>query len=64
MNKKLLFIIPFIVTVISCNTHVSNQVVVYNNDFESGNLSNISNGIITQFNGSAVLGRYNNGYFT
>jgi len=49
---------------LGCNTHVSNQVVVYNNDFESGDLSNISNGILTQFNGSTVLGRYNNGYFT
>jgi hypothetical protein len=65
MNKKLLFIVPFIL--ISCSTHVSNEVTVYTNDFESSNLSNIGNGIIEQFNGSAVLGRYNNndnkGYF-
>ena len=63
MNKKLLFLIPFIF-IISCNTHVSNQVIVYNNDFESGNLSNIVNGVISQYNGSAVLGQYNNGFFT
>jgi hypothetical protein len=62
MTKKIFFIIPFILF-ISCNTHVSNQVVVYNNDFESGNLSNISEGVISQFNGSAVLGNYNKGYF-
>jgi len=62
MNKKLFFIIPFIF-IISCNTHVSNQVVVYNNDFETGNLTNITNGVISQFSGSAVLGQYNNGFF-
>lgn len=57
MNKKLLFIIPLFL--FSCKTHVSNQVTVYNNDFETNNLSNISNGVISQFNGSAVLGLYN-----
>jgi len=63
MNKKLLFIIVFFLA-ISCNTHVSKQVVVYNNDFESGDLTNIYGGIIDQFNGSNVLGQYNNGYFS
>jgi len=62
MKKIFLLIIPFILSV-SCNTHVSSQVVVYNNDFETGNLANITNGVITPFNGSAVLGRYNKGNF-
>jgi hypothetical protein len=62
MNKKLLFIIPFIL-IFSCNKTVNSEVTVYYNDFETGSLSNISNGVISQFNGSAVLGRYNNGFF-
>ena len=64
MIKKIL---PFIVVVLficSCKSHVSNQVTIYNNDFEAGNLNNIQNGVITQFNGSTVLGTYNDSYFT
>jgi len=63
MNRKLFFIIPYIF-IISCNTRVSNQVVVYSNDFEASNLTDITNGVISQFNGSAVLGQYNNSFFT
>jgi len=62
MNKKLFFVIPLILS-LSCNTHVSKQALVYNNDFEKGDLTNITGGIIGQFNGSAVLGQYNNGFF-
>ena len=66
MKKKLLFLIPLFF--ICCKTHVSNEVVVYSNDFENGDLSKVTNGIITQYNGSAVLGQYNckaanKGYF-
>ncbi len=42
---------------------MSNQVVVYNNDFEKGDLSNIKGGVIGQFNGSNVLGQFSNGDF-
>jgi hypothetical protein len=62
MNKKLFLFILFIL-VASCKKTVNNEVTVYYNDFETGDLSNISNGVISQFNGSAVLGRYNKGYF-
>src|ERR1700761_4581527 len=48
---------------VSCNTHVNNQVQVYNNDFENNNLSGITNGVISQFNSSSVLGPYNKGFF-
>src|SRR5476649_1427436 len=61
-EKKNLLIFLFIL-LISCNTHSSNQIVVYNNDFEKGDLSNIVGGIISQYNGSSVLGTYNNGFF-
>jgi hypothetical protein len=63
INKKLFFLIPLIV-ILSCNTHVGNQVVVYNNDFETGDLTNIKGGLLGEFNGSNVLGQFSNGDFT
>ncbi|HEY1054195.1 MAG TPA: hypothetical protein VGE24_03645, partial [Emticicia sp.] len=36
------------------------EIEVYRNDFESSDLSFIENGLITSFNNSQVLGRYNN----
>jgi hypothetical protein len=62
MNRKLLLFILFIL-ITSCKKTVSNEVTVYYNDFETGDLSNINNGVISQFNGSNVLGRYSGGYF-
>ncbi|MDB5288260.1 MAG: hypothetical protein JWR05_3209 [Mucilaginibacter sp.] len=62
MLKNILFVISLIF-IFSCKKNVNNEVEVYNNDFESGNLSNIDNGIINQFNGTAVLGNYNNESF-
>ncbi len=62
MIKNLLFFIS-IILITSCKKNVSSEVEVYNNNFESSNLSNIQNGQISQFNGSAVLGQYNNGNF-
>jgi len=53
-----------IILFFSCNTKVNKQATVYSNDFENNNLANISNGVITQYNGTSVLGQYNNGYFT
>jgi hypothetical protein len=61
MNKKLLFLLFILFA--SCNKQVSNTVVVYNNDFETDDLSNITNGAIGQFNNSAVLGPFNRGAF-
>lgn len=62
MIKKLLSIIPFIL-IISCKKNVRSEIEVYTNTFETGNLSNIQNGVISQFDGSTVLGQYNNGNF-
>jgi len=42
---------------------VSNEIVVYSNDFENGDLSNITGGVLGQFNGSKVLGQFSNGDF-
>lgn len=62
MLKKLLFTLPFFL-ILSCKKNVRSEVTIYNNSFETGDLSNIQNGIINQFNNSAVLGQYNNGSF-
>lgn len=48
----------------SCAKSTSNEVQVYVNDFENGRLTSISNGTISSFNGSSILGNYNNGGFT
>jgi len=62
MNKKLSLIL-FLILLNSCKNQVKSEVEVYNNDFETNNLSNITNGVISQFNGTAVLGTYNKGNF-
>ena len=62
MIKKLRFIIPFIF-ILGCKKNVRSEVEVYSNNFEAGNLSNLKNGVINQFNGLNVLGQYNNGGF-
>lgn len=48
----------------SCAKSVDSNVEVYNNNFDNGNLNGITNGVINSFNGSKVLGNYNNGGFT
>ncbi|MES2376122.1 MAG: hypothetical protein V4553_06080 [Bacteroidota bacterium] len=63
MNKISFLLIFLVLFQASCKTQVKKEVEVYNNDFEGNNLSGISNGIIGQFNSSAVLGQYNNGNF-
>jgi hypothetical protein len=67
MNKKLFLLIPFVFA-LSCKPHTnSTEAVVYSNDFENNDLSKFENGITSQYNGSTVLGQYNNqankGYF-
>jgi hypothetical protein len=64
LMKKNILLITFLFIVTSCKTHVSNEAIVYSNDFESNNLQGISNGVVEQFNNTHVLGRYNNGNFT
>lgn len=47
----------------SCAKSTNSEIEVYSNDFESSNLNNISYGTISSFNGSKVLGNYNNQMF-
>ncbi len=63
MNRIIFSCFVLILLFNSCAKSVDNNTLVYNNDFESGNLTNITNGIISPFNGSKVLGNYNNGQF-
>jgi hypothetical protein len=64
MNRNLLLVTLSIILFFSCKQQVRNETVVYNNDFEANNLSGITNGVITQYNNTGVLGLYNNGYFS
>jgi hypothetical protein len=63
MNKRLILIFFISVIVNSCKNQVQSEAVVYNNTFESNNLSGIKDGVITQFDSTSVLGQYNNGGF-
>ncbi len=67
MNKRLLLLI-FLSCALSCKRQINTtESLVYTNDFESNNLSGFENPIITQYNNTGVLGRYNSnvnkGYF-
>ncbi|MGI4749991.1 MAG: hypothetical protein ACRYFB_05120 [Janthinobacterium lividum] len=62
MIKRLLFFLSLLLF-ISCKNSISSDSIIYQNDFENNNLSSIQNGIINQYNGSKVLGNYNNQNF-
>ena len=61
MNKLILFGFLFLFS--SCAKKISNEAVIYSNDFEKADLNHITGGVITSYNGSRVLGNYNNGRF-
>ena len=62
MLKNIVLVLALIF-IVSCKKNVKDEVEVYNNDFESADLSKINNGHLIQFNGSTVLGNYNNDNF-
>ncbi|NCD72285.1 hypothetical protein [Mucilaginibacter agri] len=64
--KKLPFLILFFLAslFLSCGKDVKSEKEVYSNDFESGDLKNIDGGLLTTFNKTKVLGRYNTGGFS
>lgn len=58
------FIIGFALLLFaSCKSKVQSSVSIYNNDFESRNLTGIEGAVITKYNGTNVLGTYNNSGF-
>jgi hypothetical protein len=48
----------------SCAKSTDNEAEVYSNDFESENLAGITNGTISTFNGTKVIGNYNSSGFS
>lgn len=48
---------------LSCSKIVQKETEVYFNDFETGDLRGITNGYFYEYNGSTVLGRYNQNGF-
>ena len=62
MNKNILIVLC-LVLFSSCTKDVTKESDVYSNDFEQGDLKDITSGIVTTYNNSKVLGQYNNGGF-
>lgn len=47
----------------SCTKNLQKETVVYENDFDSKRTNGIYNAVISEYNGSMVLGRYSTGGF-
>ncbi|MFD2145298.1 hypothetical protein [Mucilaginibacter antarcticus] len=60
MNRIFTAVICILLLNLSCRKQVKSEVEVYNNNFQGGNLSGFTNGIISQYNSNAVLGQYHN----
>lgn len=60
---SLYFLLATALVMVSCTKNLQKETIVYENDFEKGRTNGIHNAIITDFNGSKVLGRYNTGGF-
>lgn len=60
---KLSFFASIVFCLMSCHKDIQSQKDLYFADFENKSLENITGGIINNYNGSNVLGFYNNGGF-
>lgn len=58
---SLVLILAFVFS--ACSKIVQKETEVYFNDFETGDLNGIVNGYLYEYNGSTVLGRYNQSGF-
>lgn len=63
MNKYILICSFLLLLLTSCSKSLDNEVDIYSNDFESGNLTNVTNGSISSFASTKVLGRFSNSGF-
>jgi len=63
-RRSLSLAILFLVSLFSCKDKVASTTEVYNNDFQTDNLTNIVGGATEEYNNTKVLGRYNNSGFT
>ena len=57
------FLLLLISLSLSCSKPVPNESVVYNNDFTSGVLTNMSGGVLNSYNSQQCLGPYNRSGF-
>ncbi|RZK71693.1 MAG: hypothetical protein EOO85_19830 [Pedobacter sp.] len=61
---SLIFALFIILLAPSCAKEAQSEVTVYENGFESNDLSGITSGAISAYNGSKILGFYNKSGFT
>ncbi len=63
MNKFILPCFLLFVLLSSCAKDTKSDAVIYSNTFETGDLKGVTNGAISSFNNTQVLGMYNNSGF-
>jgi len=65
LKRKSLFIVAFLViqSLTYCTKNLQKETVVYKNNFDKGKVNGIYNSLISDFNGSKVLGKYGTGGF-
>ena len=62
--SKILYLL-FFIYINSCSyPEIVRDELIFDNDFENNDLSNIDGGALTTFNNTTVLGNYNNDGFT
>ncbi|MDG1107032.1 MAG: hypothetical protein P8N26_12830, partial [Cyclobacteriaceae bacterium] len=63
--KKIINCITFSTTVMlsSCVSDIDRETLIYDNNFETVDLTKIEGGIVTSYLGQNILGTYNNGGF-
>jgi hypothetical protein len=57
------FFVVVLSTIFSCSKNLQQEVTVYENNFEEDKINGIHNAVISDYNGSKVLGRYSTGGF-
>jgi hypothetical protein len=64
MFKSILYSTLFIFLFASCTKSGYDEVVVYNSNFNTGDKTGLDGAIFYNYNGTNVIGRYNNGGFS
>ena len=63
--KKKIFFVTFSILLVlcSCISEIDRETLIYDNNFETVDLTNIEGGNVTSYLGQNILGTYNNGGF-
>ena len=63
--KKKIFFVTFSILIVlcSCISEIDRETLIYDNNFETVDLTNIEGGNVTSYLGQNILGTYNNGGF-